>query len=68
MSVRVATDGAIKKMRYQVTSTNCPSCATKIKKAVQATCVEDVIVSTTTQILIVGIEDREETLSAIEKG
>lgn len=68
MSVTVATEGAIKQVRYQVTGMDCPSCATKIKKAVQATGVEDVIVSTTTQMLIVGIEDREETLSAIEQG
>jgi Co/Zn/Cd efflux system component/copper chaperone CopZ len=43
--------------RYRVTGLDCPSCATKIEKAVRAVGVDDVKVSTATQIMTLQADD-----------
>lgn len=43
--------------RYRVTGMDCPSCAAKIEKAVRSVGVDEVKVSTATQIMTLHVSD-----------
>lgn len=53
--------------RYRVTGMDCPSCAAKIEKAVRSAGVEDVKVSTATQIMTVHVSDLSLQLPEVER-
>lgn len=54
-------------IRYRVTGMDCASCARKIEKAVRSVGVEDVRVSTATQIMTLGAEDSAGHLPDVER-
>ena len=53
--------------RYRVTGMDCPSCAAKIEKAVRSVGVDDVKVSTATQIMTVRVDDPGTQLPEAER-
>lgn len=66
MSVAASTNDA-ETTRYRVTGMDCPSCAAKIEKAVRSVGVEDVKVSTATQIMTLHVDDPDTRLPEVER-
>ncbi|MEP9370126.1 cation diffusion facilitator family transporter [Xanthobacter sp. VNH20] len=66
MSVAASTSDA-ETTRYRVTGMDCPSCAAKIEKAVRSVGVEDVKVSTATQIMTLHVDDPDTRLPEVER-
>jgi Co/Zn/Cd efflux system component/copper chaperone CopZ len=66
MSVAASTSDA-ETTRYRVTGMDCPSCAAKIEKAVRSAGVEDVKVSTATQIMTLHVNDPDVRLPEVER-
>lgn len=65
MSIATPNENA-EMVRYRVTGMDCPSCATKITKAVRSVGVEDVKVSTATQIMSLRLVDHDLRLPQVE--
>ena len=53
--------------RYRVTGMDCPSCAAKIEKAVRSVGVDEVKVSTATQIMTLHVSDPAARLPEVER-
>src|SRR3546814_7193890 len=53
--------------RYRVIGMDCASCAAKIEKAVRSVGVEDVKVSTATQIMTLHVHDPDARLPEVER-
>ncbi|MBM9595138.1 cation transporter [Roseitranquillus sediminis] len=53
--------------RYRVTGMDCPSCAAKIEKAVRSVGVEEVKVSTATQVMTLHVSDPGAQLPEVER-
>jgi Co/Zn/Cd efflux system component/copper chaperone CopZ len=53
--------------RYRVTGMDCPSCAVKIEKAVRSVGVEEVKVSTATQVMTLHVSDPAVQLPEVER-
>lgn len=66
MNIAAATEKA-ETERYRVTGMDCPSCAGKIEKAVRSVGVEDVKVSTATQIMTLRVDDPATRLPEVER-
>jgi len=66
MSAIVSTENA-EEARYRVTGMGCTSCAAKIEKAVRSVGVEEVKVSTATQIMTLHVTDPDTQLPEIER-
>ncbi|WBL33303.1 cation transporter [Sinirhodobacter sp. HNIBRBA609] len=54
-------------IRYRVTGMDCPSCAAKIEKAVRSAGVDEVTISTATQILALNLGADDARLPAVER-
>jgi len=68
MSMAISRRVSAEPARYRVTGMDCPSCAAKIEKAARGVRgVEDVKVSTATQIMTLQVEDLETRLPEIER-
>jgi Co/Zn/Cd efflux system component/copper chaperone CopZ len=66
MSVAASTNDA-ETARYCVTGMDCPSCAAKIEKAVRSAGVDEVKVSTATQVMTLRVDDRATRLPEVER-
>jgi Co/Zn/Cd efflux system component/copper chaperone CopZ len=66
MNIAASTDDA-ETARYRVTGMDCPSCAAKIEKAVRSVGVEEVKVSTATQIMTLRVDDPSARLPEVER-
>ena len=66
VSVAASTNDA-ETARYRVTGMDCPTCAAKIEKAVRSVGVEDVKVSTATQIMTLHVNDPNARLPEVER-
>ena len=67
MSVAASTGNAEETARYHVTGMDCASCAAKIEKAVRSVGVENVKVSTATQIMTLRLDDPAGRLPEVER-
>lgn len=67
MSVAPSTQNAEETARYRVTGMDCASCAAKIEKAVRAAGVENVKVSTATQIMTLRLDHPAARLPEVER-
>ncbi|WAP71398.1 MULTISPECIES: cation transporter [Aurantimonadaceae] len=66
MTITASTNNA-ETARYRVTGMDCPSCAAKIEKAARSVGVEDVKVSTATQVMTLRVDDPETRLPEVER-
>ncbi|WP_084399171.1 cation transporter [Henriciella aquimarina] len=66
MTIAASTDKT-ETGRYRITGMDCPSCAGKIEKAVRSVGVEDVKVSTATQIMTLRVDDPATRLPEVER-
>lgn len=67
MSIASSVVNAQETARYRVTGMDCASCAAKIEKAVRSTGVENVKVSTATQIMTLHVNDPAARLPEVER-
>lgn len=67
MSLAPSTQNAEETARYRVTGMDCASCAAKIEKAVRAAGVENVKVSTATQIMTLRLDHPAARLPEVER-
>ncbi len=67
MSIAPSTDNAEETARYRVTGMDCASCAAKIEKAVRSAGVENVKVSTATQIMTLHVNNPAARLPEVER-
>ena len=68
MSTMTSSNGALEYVRYRITGMDCPSCATKIEKAVRGVPdVTNVKVSIASQIMTLRVNDSDKHLPEVEK-
>ena len=66
MTIAASTNNA-ETARYRVPGMDCPSCAAKIEKAARSVGVDDVKVSTATQVMTLRVDDPETRLPEVER-